>query len=139
MANDLNSCQFIGRLGRDPEQKSLPSGGFVTNFSIAVGWKGKDKEGTEWVSIVAFDKLAERIGKYCQKGQQIYIEGSMRTRKWQDKEGADRYSTEVVANKMQMLGAKGESSSAPSRPSSAPQAGIPFDDDIPFMRLGGPW
>ena len=145
MANDLNSCQFIGRLGRDPEQKSLPSGDLVTNFSIAVGWKGKDKEGTEWVNIVAFGKLAEIIGKYCQKGQQIYIEGSMRTRKWQDKEGADRYSTEVVANKMQMLGAKGESSDAPSRPSaapsrsSAPEAGIPFDDDIPFMRLGGPW
>jgi single-strand DNA-binding protein len=108
MANDLNLCQFIGRLGKDPEQRFLPNGDAVVNFTLAVGWKGKDKEGCEWVNVVAFKKLAEIIGQYCTKGQQVYVSGKMRTRKWQDRDGADRYSVEVVADQMQLLGSKGD-------------------------------
>ena len=108
MANDLNLCQFIGRLGKDPEQRFLPNGDAVVNFTLAVGWKGKDKEGCEWVNVVAFKKLAEIIAQYCTKGQQIYVSGKMRTRKWQDRDGDDRYSVEVVADQMQLLGSKGD-------------------------------
>ena len=82
MANDLNQCQFIGRLGRDPEIKYMPNGDPVANLSLACDWKGKDKEGTEWVRIVAFGKLAEIMGKYLRKGSQVFIQGSLRTRKW---------------------------------------------------------
>ena len=108
MANDLNLCQFIGRLGKEPEQSFLPNGDAVVNFTLAVGWKGKDKEGCEWVNVVAFKKLAEIIAQYCTKGQQIYVSGKMRTRKWQDRDGAARYSVEVVADQMQLLGSKGD-------------------------------
>jgi single-strand DNA-binding protein len=111
MANDLNLCQFIGRLGKDPEQRFLPNGDAVVNFTLAVGWKGKDKEGCEWVNVVAFKKLAEIIGQYCTKGQQVYVSGKMRTRKWQDRDGADRYSTEVVADQFQFLGSSGDANS----------------------------
>lgn len=107
MANDLNRCEFIGRLGRDPETRHSPDGTAVCNFSIACGWKTKDKEGTEWVRIVAFGKLAEICGQYLTKGKQIFVSGRMATRKWQDKDtGADRYSTEIVADQMQMLGGR---------------------------------
>lgn len=101
MANDLNQCQFIGRMGKDPEQRFLPNGDSVV---MAVDWKGKDKERCEWVNVVAFKKVAEIIAQYCAKGQQVYISGKIRTRKWQDKEGQDRYSVEIVADQMQMLG-----------------------------------
>lgn len=143
MANDLNLCQFIGRLGRDPETRSLPSGSAVVNFSIACGksWKDKDsgekKEQTEWVTVVAFGKLAEICGQYLKKGGQVYIAGEMRTRKWQDKEGRDRYSTEVVADRMQMLGSKpsGDNeerrAAAPTAPATAGKDNFE-DDDIPF-------
>ena len=109
MANDLNLCQFIGRLGRDPEISYLASGDAVCNFSLAVGWKGKDKEGVEWVNVVAFKKLAEIISQYTAKGQQIYISGKMRTRKWESRDGETKYSTEIVADQMQLLGSKNDS------------------------------
>lgn len=130
MSNDLNKCLFIGRLGRDPETRYLPNGKPVTNFSIAVGssWKdkgtGDKKEQTEWVNLVAFERLAEICAEYLKKGSQVFAEGSMRTRKWQDKEGKDRYSTEIVLSNMQML------AKAPDR--SEPNDDLPEDRDIPF-------
>lgn len=139
MSNDLNQCQFIGRLGNDPETKFLPSGDAVTNISIACGWKSKDKEGTEWVRVVAFGKLAEIMGEYLRKGSQVYISGSMRTRSW-EKDGQKHYSTEIVADRMQMLGSKGDGHQAQqTQPASQTQGygGAPaptsdFDQDIPF-------
>jgi single-strand DNA-binding protein len=136
MANDLNNCNFIGRLAADPEVKYLPSGDPVTNFRLAVGWKAKDKEGVEWVSIVSFGKLAEICGQYLKKGSQCFISGKMRTRKWNAQDGSERYSTEIVADQMQMLGGKPESYAAQpqQRPSqAAPSPNVDdFDDDIPF-------
>ena len=119
MANDLNLCQFIGRLGKDPEGKFLGNGDAVSNFSIAVGWKGKEKEGTEWVRVTAFGKLAESCNEYLRKGSQVYIAGRMSTRKWTDKDGQDRYTTEINADRMQMLGGKPDAAEAPARQSTA--------------------
>ena len=132
--SDMNQCNFIGRLGKDPEIKYLPSGEAVANFSIACGWKSKDKEGSEWVNIVAFRKLAEIIGEYLKKGSQVRITGSMRTRKWVDKSGRDRYTTEIVANEMQMLGkpAQSNDSGIHSNPVAKDTMGDDFSDDIPF-------
>ena len=149
--SDLNQCQFIGRLGRDPETRYMPNGKAVTNFSVATseGWTDKQtgdkQERTEWHNVVLFEKLAEIAAEYLHKGSQVYIEGSLRTRKWQDKEGKDRYTTEIVGRDMQMLGGRGgagsgESSgggrSAPERSSSnsapPPSDDGGFDDDIPF-------
>lgn len=143
MSNDLNRCEFIGRLGKDPETRYSPSGDAICNFSIAVGWKSKDKEGAEWVSISAFGKLAEICGQYLKKGSQVYIAGRFSTRKWTDKDGVDRYSTSINADQMQMLGGKQDSQQdAPSRQSSGhsasnppppkPSSGSSFDDDLPF-------
>lgn len=145
MSNDLNRCEFIGRLGKDPETRYSPSGDAICNFSIAVGWKSKDKEGAEWVSISAFGKLAEICGQYLKKGSQVYIAGRFSTRKWTDKDGVDRYSTSINADQMQMLGGKQDSQqAAPSRQSSGHSASNPpppkpssgnYDpmlDDIPF-------
>ncbi len=144
MSNDLNQCSFIGRLGRDPDTRYLPSGKAVANFSIAVGSKWKDKtsgdskESTEWVNIVAFDKLGEICSQYLRKGSQVFIQGSFRTRKWQDKDGKDRDSTEIVADRMQMLGGKREGERPAreenhSRPQEPQQATADdFSDDIPF-------
>ena len=131
MANDLNRCSFIGRLGRDPEVKYMPSGSAVVNFSIAVGqsWKDKEtgqkKEKTEWVRISAFGKLAEICGEYLSKGKQIFISGRMETRKW-EKDGVPQYSTEIIANDVQFLGSRGDSQET----SSPAVAGA--GDDIPF-------
>lgn len=138
--SDLNLCQFIGRLGKDPEAKYMANGKAVCNFSIAVGesWKdknsGEKKEKTEWVNIVVYDKLAEIVSEYCKKGSQIYAAGKMQTRKWQDKEGNDRYSTEVVMTQMQMLGGKqkGETKDEPKPTAKSEPAQPEFDDDIPF-------
>jgi len=121
MANDLNQCNFIGRLGRDPESRVMPDGKSVVNFSIAVGWKTQNGEGAEWVNCVAYEKLAEIIAQYLKKGSQVFISGRFKTRKWQDKTtGADRYSTEIVCDRMQMLGGKadggGSSSSVDNHP-----------------------
>ena len=135
MANDLNQCNFIGRLGRDPEMRSTATGDQVANFSIAVGWKSKQKEGTEWVNVVAFGKLAEIIGQYLTKGSRIFVSGKQRSRKWQDQNGQDRYSTEIVANELQMLDSKGSGNTGqPAREESAPvsQEHYEFEDDIPF-------
>lgn len=138
MANDLNDCKFIGRLGQDPDIKYMPSGDPVANLSIACGWKSKEKEGTEWVRVVAFGKLADIIGKYLKKGSQVYISGSMRTRSW-EKDGQKHYSTEIVADKMQMLGGKSDGQQQ-SGQSSGGYGGDPaptsdFDSDIPFAKL----
>lgn len=149
----LNQVNLIGNLGRDPETKYLASGDAVVNFSIACteSWKdkatGEKKESTEWVNIVIYGKLAEIAGQYLRKGSSVYLCGKLQTRKWQDKDGNDRYTTQVVCNEMKMLGnkpegAQGGSSAPPSRPASTPApaarpaANQPapgsFDDDIPF-------
>jgi single-strand DNA-binding protein len=141
MANDLNQCNFIGRLGRDPETRYMPSGDAVTNFNIAVGWKSKDKEGAEWVSISAFGKLAEICSQYLKKGSQVFISGRMKTEEYTDKEGIKKYSTKIVADQMQMLGSRQGGSAqhqdeaadeqqhrTPPRSSGSPD----MDDDIPF-------
>ena len=106
MATDLNLCQFIGRLGKDPETRYMTGGDAVVNFSVAVGWKSKEKEGTEWVRCTAFGKLAEICGQYLKKGSQVYVAGRMATRKWQDKDGQDRYTTEITLDRMQILGSR---------------------------------
>lgn len=110
MARGINKVILVGTLGRDPETKYMPSGGAVTNISLATSEQWKDKntgerqERTEWHRVVFFNRLAEIAGQYLRKGQQTYIEGSLRTRKWQGQDGQDRYTTEIVASEMQMLG-----------------------------------
>lgn len=138
MANDLNLCQFIGRLGKDPELRYLPDGKAVASLSIACGssWKdknsGEKQEKTEWIRISAFGKLAEIIGEYLKKGSQVYIAGRMQTREW-EKDGVKRYTTEVVADQMQMLGGKPRDDDAPRDKLKEPTPGAgDFDDDIPF-------
>lgn len=113
MARGINKVILVGTLGRDPETKYMPSGGAVTNISIATSEQWKDKtsgekqERTEWHRVVFFNRLAEIAGQYLRKGQQAYIEGSLRTRKWQGQDGQDRYTTEIIASEMQMLGGGG--------------------------------
>lgn len=126
MSNDLNQCNFIGRLGKDPEQRFLASGDAVANFSIAVGWKGKDKEGTEWVPCTAYGKLAEICGQYLKRGSQVYVSGRFKTRQW-EKDGVTRYTSEIHIDTMQMLGGKPQG--------GAPQAQAADDewsDDVPL-------
>lgn len=142
--SDINNCTFTGRLGRDPETRTFSNGDQVCNVSIAVGSAWKDKNGekqerTEWVPLVFPGKLAEIAGQYLRKGSQVAVTGEFRTRKWQDKDGQDRYSTEIRVERMTMLGGKSESSSAPAprAPAPAPRqsSGGGFDDmddDIPF-------
>lgn len=147
MARGINKVILIGNLGQDPETKSLPSGSAVTNIRVATteGWKdkqtGEKKEATEWHSVVFFDRMAEIAGQYLKKGSKVYIEGSLRTRKWQDKNGNDRYTTEVRATDMQMLDSKGGGGGGGSyeRPAKAENASASpvaekslEDDDIPF-------
>ena len=146
MSNDLNLCQFIGRLGKDPETRYAATGDAVTSFSIACGesWKdktsGEKKETTEWVRCVAWRRLGEVCGEYLKKGSQVYVSGKMKTRKWQDKEGQDRYSTEVIVEQMQMLGGRSpaasdsDGSQAERKPDAQKPAGKfdDLEDDIPF-------
>jgi single-strand DNA-binding protein len=147
MARGINKVILVGNLGADPETRYMPSGGAVTNIRVATSESWKDKntgdqqERTEWHSVAFFGRLAEIAAEYLRKGSQVYIEGKLRTRKWQDRDGNDRWSTEVVANEMQMLGgrpgggapAQSSSSSAPSSmPEGPPGGGGDFDDDIPF-------
>lgn len=151
MARGINKVILVGNLGQDPETRYMPSGKPVTNIRIATteGWtdrqSGDKQERTEWHAVVLFEKLAEIASEYLRKGSQVYIEGSLRTRKWQDKEGKDRYTTEIVARDMQMLGGRGqggggESGGGAGRPAAserAPETSTPaddsgFDDDIPF-------
>lgn len=137
MANDLNRCEFIGRLGKDPEVRYSADGNAICNFSIAVGYKAKDKDNTEWVRIVTFGKLAGICGDFLRKGSQVYIAGRMTTRKWQNKDGVDQYTTEVVGDQMQMLGARPDDAPAPKKPDAYRQIKegsiADMDDDgIPF-------
>lgn len=138
----VNSCHFVGRLGRDSETRFMPDGKAVTNFSIGVSesWKGKDgtkQESTEWVRVSTFGKLAEICGEYLKKGSLVYIQGKMQTRKWQNKEGVDQYTTEIIANEMKMLGGKpeGAKDSAPapkSKQAPAPKGDFDDFDSVPF-------
>ena len=113
MARGVNKVILLGNIGQDPQSRAMPSGKAVVNPRIATSkqWRdkasGENKESTEWHTVVMFDRLAEIAAEYLRKGSQVYIEGELRTRKWQDKEGHDRYSTEIVANEMQMLGGRG--------------------------------
>ncbi len=154
MARGINKVILVGNLGQDPETRYMPNGKAVTNLRIATSesWKdkqtGEQREQTEWHSIVMYDRLAEIAAEYLRKGSQVYVEGKLRTRKWQDKEGRDRYTTEIQANEMQMLGARGgggggmgtESRAEPRSSSGGGDRGAPapapqdegFDDDIPF-------
>ena len=165
MARGVNKVIIVGNCGQDPETRFMPSGGAVTNLSIATSesWKdktsGEPQERTEWHRVVFFNRLAEIAGEYVKKGSKLYVEGSLRTRKWQGQDGQDRYTTEIVASEMQMLdsrggpggsggydspqGSTGQGSApkssnqqapnqqAPQQQAPQPQAG-PFDDDIPF-------
>ena len=151
----VNKVILIGNLGADPDTRYLPSGDAVANIRIATSEKWKDKSGeqqehTEWHRIAFFGKLAEIAGEYLKKGSPVYIEGRIRTRKWQDKEGQDKYSTEIVADRMQMLGGRGGGSGGSEpmkrepaaaeaggggKPQQAKKGGGAFDqmdDDIPF-------
>jgi single-strand DNA-binding protein len=139
MANDLNQCNFIGRLGADPETRYTQSGEAVCNFRIAVGWKSKEKEGAEWVSCTAFGKLAEICSTYLVKGSQVFVQGRFKTDEY-EKDGIKRYSTKIMLDQMQMLGGKPEGQrSDPDRGAdSLPASNKPkpsFDDldgSIPF-------
>ena len=159
----INKVILVGNLGKDPEVRYMPSGGAVTNITLATSetWKdkntGQQQEKTEWHRVVLFGRLGEIAGEYLRKGSQVFIEGRLQTRKWQDQSGQDRYTTEIVANEMQMLGSRGGAgggsgsadfnqepsydTGAPSQQKSAPapassgggSAGFDdFDDDIPF-------
>ena len=150
----INKVILVGNLGNDPETRYTQSGSAVTNISLATSetWKdkqtGQPQERTEWHRIVFFNRLAEIAGEYLRKGSKVYVEGALRTRKWQDQSGQDRYTTEIVAGEMQMLDSRGnqvggvqpqedQARSAPPQPGvTAPAAPAGdydnFDDDIPF-------
>ena len=143
MARGVNKVIVVGNLGQDPETRYMPSGSAVTNLRVATNesWKdkqtGEQKDRTEWHSVAMFGRLAEIAAEYLRKGSQVYIEGKLRTRKWQDKDGNDRYTTEIIADEMQMLGGRsggGAPAMSDSPPASAPpkSSGGDFDDDIPF-------
>jgi single-strand DNA-binding protein len=152
MARGINKVILIGHLGADPETRYMPSGSAVTNLRLATTEQWKDRESgdqqerTEWHNVAMFGRLAEIAAEYLRKGSQVYVEGRLRTRKWQDKtSGQDRYTTEIIADEMQMLGGKGggggmgAGSGAPARQSAVadadsgpPSGGGEFDDDIPF-------
>ena len=158
MARGVNKVILVGNLGSDPETRYMPSGDAVTNISVATteSWKdkqtGEQKEKTEWHRVVMFRRLGEIAAEYLRKGSQVYIEGKLRTNKWKDRDGNDRYTTEIIADEMQMLGGRGGAgggdyssgggSNAPSDGGSRGQSGggkdsppppaDDFDDDIPF-------
>ena len=136
----VNKAILVGRLGKDPEVRYTPDGAMVTNFNLATDEQWKDKNGekvqkTEWHRIVAFGKLAEICGNYLVKGKLIFVEGRIQTRSWEDKEGVKRYTTEIVANNMQMLDSKGQNkadeSSSDSMSSNSASSSTPVDD-VPF-------
>jgi single-strand DNA-binding protein len=162
MARGINKVIIVGNVGGDPETRYMPSGSAVTNLTIATNesWKdkqtGEQKERTEWHRVAMFNRLAEIAAEYLRKGSQVYIEGKLRTRKWQDKSGQDRYTTEIIADEMQMLGGRGGSGGGGGNFGGGQQDGAPsgggqqgggqqgggnappqpgpddFDDDIPF-------
>ena len=157
----VNKVILVGNLGRDPETRYMPDGGAITNISIATTstWKdksGEKQEATEWHRVAFFGKLAEIAGEYLKKGSQVYVEGKLKTRKWQDKDGQEKYMTEVIADEMKMLGSRqgmggdsggdyakassgassGPSGGSSSKPAGAAKGGAAkfddLDDDIPF-------
>ncbi len=140
----VNKVILIGNLGQDPEVRYMPNGNAVANATIATSESWKDKntgeaqEKTEWHRVVFFRRLAEIVGEYLKKGSKVYIEGKLQTRKWQDNNGQDRYTTEIVADQMQMLDSRGSenATSGPaqqqSQPATAQEQGGGFDSDIPF-------
>lgn len=154
--SSVNQCNFVGYMGRDPETRAMPNGDTVANFSIACGerWKDKQsgemKEKTEWVSCVAWRRTAEVIGEYGRKGMQVFVSGKYTTRKWKDKEGNDRYTTEILVDQFTMLGKKsdnegggqntgnqntGRNTGGTGNQNTGQQSGKDqggFDDDIPF-------
>lgn len=150
MARGVNKVILIGNLGKDPEVRYMPSGGAVASVTLATSesWKdkqtGEKKEHTEWHNLTLFGRLAEIAGEYLKKGSKVYVEGSIRTEKWQDKEGKDRYTTKIIVNDMQMLDSRGASGGAAPQPQSEGPGGSwqkgesvaepagDFDDDIPF-------
>lgn len=145
MARGINKVLLIGNLGAEPEVRYMPSGGAVTNIRLATSESWKDKstgepvERTEWHRVVFFNRLAEIVGEYLHKGSKVYIEGSLRTRKWQGQDGQDRYTTEIVAGEMQMLDGKsdGAPAAAPSAidqrmGQGASKSDDGLDDDLPF-------
>ncbi len=157
MARGVNKVILVGNLGNDPEVRYANNGAAIANLSIATSesWKdrntGEQQEKTEWHRVVMFNRLGEIAGEYLRKGSKVYIEGKLQTRKWQDQSGQDRYTTEIVANEMQMLDSRGDNVSqggggyqaAPARPAAQNQEASPapaaqsapandFDDDIPF-------
>ena len=151
MARGINTVILVGNLGQDPQSRAMPSGKAVVNLRIATTdqWRdkqtGENRENTEWHNVVMFDRLAEIAAEYLRKGSQVYVEGRLRTRKWTDKEGQDRYTTEIVANDMQMLGSRGGASGGGGgggnyereTPRGGGEGGASsskddFDDDIPF-------
>ncbi|EPK3595393.1 TPA: single-stranded DNA-binding protein [Proteus mirabilis] len=156
----VNKCILIGHLGQDPEIRYMPSGGAVANLTLATSesWRDKQtgemKEKTEWHRVCIFGKLAEIAGEYLRKGSQVYIEGSLQTRKWQDQNGQDRYTTEVVVNvggTMQMLGGNGGNQAGSQQPARQPQQSQQrqpaqqneppqdWDEPIPFAPIGLPY
>ncbi len=152
MARGVNKVIIVGNLGQDPETRYMPSGSAVTNFTVATNesWKdkqtGEQKDRTEWHRVAMFNRLAEIAAEYLRKGSQVYIEGKLRTRKWQGKDGNDRYTTEIIADEMKMLGGRGGSGGGGNfgggggggggrggSDNAPPQPGPDdFDDDIPF-------
>ena len=147
MARGVNKVILVGHLGKDPEVRYMPSGNAVCNVTLATSdsWKdkqsGEQKDRTEWHNLVFYGRLAEIAGEYLRKGSQAYVQGRLQTRKWQDKSGNDRYTTEIIVNDMQMLGGRGggggsadfNAAPASTKSSAAPSSGADeFDDDIPF-------
>ena len=151
MSRGVNKAIIVGNLGRDPEIRYAANGAAIANVSIATtdSWKdkqtGENIDKTEWHRVVFFGRLAEIVGEYLKKGSQVYVEGRLQTRKWQDQNGQDRYSTEIVANEMQMLGGRGPGGATADNFDQTPRAAkgggstatadVPttdFDDDIPF-------
>ena len=153
MSNDQNQCNFTGRLAKNPTSHQTTSGIEISNFCIAVGrsWKNKEtgvkEERTEWINIVAFNGLAGVCNQYLTKGQQVRVTGEFTTRKWQDKDGNERYSSEIKCNDLQMLGGRGDNTGDYAKPGNAPTPpaapintggpDIDFTDDVPFAPLRG--
>ena len=144
MARGINKVIIVGNLGADPDSRAMPSGNAVTNISVATSesWNdretGEKQEKTEWHRVVFFNRLAEIAAQYLKKGSQVYVEGKLQTRKWEDKEGNERWTTEVVANQMQMLGDRMSNDMSNDNASSSQSTSDndfstdEFDDDIPF-------
>lgn len=140
MSNGINKVTLIGRLGQDPEIRYTNEGAAIANISLATSetWKGKDgqkQEKTEWHKVVIFGKLAEIAGEYLKKGSLVYIEGKLQTKKWQDQQGQDRYTTEIIVNiggSLQILSSKQEDQTKQNKASNRNDVPMDFDDDIPF-------